>query len=331
VTATAPYDVNGDGDIDDGTSAPDERHHVEVEIVSSVQMFFLPILSVNTMDIGVRAVAASEWTATGGTFPAVFAGCGYTSAPCSAPKDKAIDWSGSNGDIIGGMHSNCGILVGGSGNDVDGGTAYSNAPGCGFSGGGNSYDPAAGPTAPIPFPVDYTAASFACDFIVNGKMELKNYYKPPPAGPKVLKDGVYCARGPNAEMILDEQYVTGNVTLVVDRAWPNPDTGVCGSGGKEIKISGSDFNLIAYHSTKVLIYSNVRTLAVAISGSVGSWNGLIVAPCGQVEISGQSVGTSGGGSVLANTVKIAGSDVVIDSNGLSTLGPSTLESLRLYE
>ncbi|HUG49044.1 MAG TPA: pilus assembly protein TadG-related protein [Candidatus Limnocylindria bacterium] len=317
VAVIAPYvDQNGD-------SQPDM---VEVRIAAAVPTFFMPILGVSTVDVGVRAVAGSSWTATGGTFPAVFAGCGYTSDPCSAPKDKAIDWSGSDGNIIGGIHSNCGILVGGQNNSVEGDTTYSTASECGFDGGGNTYDPAASPSAPVPFPVDYTAASFACDVTVNGKLELKNYYE---SGTKNIRDGVYCATGSSAEILLDEQGVSGNVTLVADRGTEDCSSGT--SGGK-ITISGSDFSLTAYDPSKVLMYSNgVETPTIVISGSNGTWNGLIIARCGQAEISGQSVGTSGGGSILANTVKIGGSDVVIDSNGLSALGPPTLEWLKLFE
>jgi hypothetical protein len=321
VEAVAPYVDEG------GTTHP---YQVEVTINSSVSTFFLPVLGVNTVDVAARAVAGSEWTATGGSFPAVFAACTTTSAGCP-DKAKAIDWSGSDGQVMGGIHSNCGVHAGGQNNSVEGDTTYSAASGCGFSGGGNTYDPAQTPSDPQPWPVDYTAASFTCDpdKIVNGKLELKNYYQSP-ASAKVLKPGVYCARGSSAEIVLDEGGVTGNVTLVVDRG--TEDCSVSSPEGKEITISGSNFNLTAFHSSKVLMYTNVRKPpTIKISGSDGTWNGLIIAPCGQVEISGQSVGTSGGGSILASSVKIAGSDVKIDSAGLDDLGPAERERLRLLE
>jgi hypothetical protein len=274
----------------------------------------------------VRAVAGSEWAATGGTFPAVFAGC-RSSSECSDP-DKAIDWSGSDGNsIIGGVHSNCGISVSGSNNEVVGDTGYSSNNGCGFSNGGsgNSYEttPASAPNQT--FPVNYTFSDFTCTVTRSGKLELRNHYLP---GTTTVTPGTYCATGSSAEIDLSDGNVTANVTLVVYRGADG-----CGSGGKAISIGGSGFDLDAYDPTRVLMWTNVgdAEVAVKISGSNGTWSGLIVAPCGQVEISGQSVGTSGGGSILANRVKIAGSNVVIDSNGLSAFGPPTLLSLRLLE
>lgn len=317
VTANAPYVDSG------GTTHPNQ---VEVLIASTVSTFFLPVVGVSSMNVGVRAVAGSAWTASGGSFPAVYADC-QTAADCGDYWDpnKAIDWPGSNGDIIGGMHSNCGASVGGQFDTVQGRTTYN--ANCTFNGGGNSFSPPAGTAPPdSSFPVSYTAASFACDVTVAGKLELKNYY----STGTTLIDGVYCATGASAEIVLADNNVTGNVTLVVDRGNETCATGA--PEGKGIYVSGQYFNLTAYHSTKVLMYSNVRKPpAVEISGSNGTWSGLIVARCGHVEISGQSTSTVGGGSIIAQTVLIAGSNVNIDSNGLSTLGPATLDYLRLFE
>lgn len=317
VTANAPY-VDGAGQT--------HSHEVEVIITSAVPTYFLPLLNISTMDVNVRAVAGSAWTASGGTFPAVFAGC-RTSSECPYwDPQKAIDWSGSDGQILGGMHSNCGILVGGQNDEVQGSTTYNST--CTFNGGDNTYTPAAEQGPHQDFPVDYTASTFACDVTVPGKLELKNYYQS--TSPRIITPGVYCATGNDAGIVLDDSNVTGNVTLVVDRG--TEDCSASSPVGSKVAISGQFFDLTAYHSTKVLIYTNVREPpAVEISGSDGNWTGLIVARCGHVVISGQSNTTNGGGSILANTVQLGGSDINIDSNGLSTLGPATLDHLRLYE
>ena len=317
VTANAPY-VDGAG----------QTHGDEVEVIitSAVPTYFLPLLGISSMDVNVRAVAGSAWTASGGTFPAVFAGCTNISE-CGDywDPDKAIDWPGSDGLIIGGMHSNCGISAGGQRDEVQGSTTYSGT--CPFNDGGNTFS-SAGPGPHQDFPVDYTASTFTCTETRPGKLELKDFYES--TSPRVIRPGVYCATGPSAEIVLGEDDVTGNVTLVVDRGTESCATGA--PEGKGIYISGQRFQLTAYHSTKVVMYSNVRKPpAIEISGSDGTWNGLIVARCGHVVISGQSNSTVGGGSILANTVYIGGSDVSIDSNGLSTLGPATLDHLRLYE
>jgi hypothetical protein len=322
VTATAPYDVNGDGDIDDGTSAPDERHHVEVEIVSSVQMFFLPILSIDTMDVGVRALAGSEWSVAPGQLPAIFAGCGGVGGTCTDAY-KAIDWSGQNNTSIGGVVSNGGALIATAPNTFTGeSTANQNWN----TVSGNTYSETPQNNAPDmawPAGVPQTMAEFDCTpgpttFVRNGKLELKDYY----LTGTTLKPGLYCATGSSAEIILGDANVIGNgVTLV--------------SNGK-IEISGASFNLSYFHSSKTLMFaygqgSAVGDPVIKIAGSDGSWNGLIIAPRGQVEFSGQNTSTLGGGSVIADRVKLAGSNLYIDSFGLTTTGAPTLESLRLYE
>lgn len=322
VTATAPYDVNGDGDIDDGTGAPDERHHVEVLIDSSVQMFFLPILGVSTMDLGVRALAGSEWSVAAGQLPAIYAGCGGVGGTCTDAY-KAIDWSGQNNTSIGGVVSNGGALIATAPNTF---TGESTANGQWNSVGGNTYSETPRSFAPDmawPAGVPRTMADFDCTagpttFVKNGKLELKNYY----LTGTTLKPGLYCATGSSAEIILGDSNVIGNgVTLV--------------SNGK-IEISGANFNLSYFHSSKTLMFANGQGSAVGdpvikIAGSDGSWNGLIIAPRGQVEFSGQNTSTQGGGSVIADRVKLAGSNLYIDSFGLTTSGAPTLESLRLFE
>src|SRR5687768_13112503 len=139
VTANAPYDVNEDGDIDDGTGAPDERHHVEVLIDSSVQMFFLPILGVSTMDLNVRALAGSEWSVAAGQLPAIYAGCGGVGGTCNDAY-KALDWSGQNNSVNGGAHSNGGAVIATSPNTF---TGTSTADATWQTVGGNTYSPPA--------------------------------------------------------------------------------------------------------------------------------------------------------------------------------------------
>src|SRR5688500_12362176 len=161
VTVEAPY-------IDSGGTI--HAHDVEVVIDSTAQTYFLPLFGQPTWDLSVRAVAGSSWSGSGGSFPAVFAGCTNPSE-CGDYWDpnKAIEWPGSNGIITGGIHSNCGALINGSGNAIVGNTTY--LAGCTFSGGSNTYTPSAATGPHQDFPVDYTAADFACTQTKVGKLE----------------------------------------------------------------------------------------------------------------------------------------------------------------
>jgi Flp pilus assembly protein TadG len=297
VVAVAPY--NG------------QKYRVEVTITGTVNTFFLPVLGISTVNVQVRGVAGSEWGATGGSVPAIYAACGGVGGSCT-DSHKAIDWSGQNLTVTGDVHSNGGVLLATAPNTINGSATANNTfqtvSGNTFQSGPLSGQP------DIPPPLQYTASTFApCDFTQSGTMELKNYY----LTGKTLKPGVYCATGSSALIKLDEGYVTGNVTLVSDN---------------KVEISGSNFNLTAYHSTKVLIWANgTGADAVKIAGSDGTWNGIIMAPRGVVEFSGSSNSTVGGGSVLADRVKLAGSNLKIDVTGLSALGPPVREKLQLLE
>lgn len=310
VTAITPYVDSG------GVTHTD---HVEVRIAATANNYFLPVLGASTFPVNVRAVAYSLWTpTTGGVMPAVFAGCSSQSGGTSCPdSSKAIDWSGQDGTVIGGTVSNCGILVGGSGNDFGGGTEYGSCGSFQNSGSGNTYTPAAADSQPRQtWPVEFQKADFSpCTYTVTGKLELKNYYQT--TSPKVLRPGVYCATGSSAEIVLDESNVTGNVTLVSDNF---------------ITISGQFYNLTAYHASKVVIWAGgISSPTIKLSGSDGTFQGIVYTKNGQVEVSGEGVSTTGGGSILADRVKIAGSDFFIDSNGLSGLGSPVLDELKLVE
>jgi Flp pilus assembly protein TadG len=304
VTVTTPYVDSG------GVSHMD---HVKVDIARTVSHFFLPVLGVSTSPVNVRAVAYSLWTPTvGGTMPAIFAGCdsGGSSCPDQA---KALDWSGSDGTVFGGTVSNCGILVGGSNNDFGGGTDY--RTGCAFSNGGsgNVYTPAATADVRQTWPLIVNRTDFnPCTVTVSGKIEMKNYYQ----SGKLLKSGVYCATGSSAEIILDESNVTGTVTLVSEGT---------------ITISGQFYNLTAFHPSKVVLWANSPNLAIKLSGSNGTFTGIVYAKRGQVEVSGSGISTTGGGSILADRVKIAGQFFYIDSAGLGGLGAPVLDKLQLVE
>lgn len=308
-TAHAPY-VDSDGQT--------HPNRVEVLISSEVSTFFLPLIGAPSFDVAVRAVAGSAWSATGGSSYAIFVACDSQGGTSCADPSKALEWSGSGGTVVGGTHSNCAFKVPGSGNTFLGGATY--GTGCQYenNGSNNTYSPTAASANYQGWPITYNFADFEpCTFTKDGKLELKYYYESVTSTEKRLRDGIYCATGSGAEIVLDEQYVTGHVTLV---------------SHDKITISGSNFNLTAYHSSKVVLWAGgTSSPTVTVGGSYGTFTGIIYARTGQVEISGSSNSTTGGGAIWADRVKIGGQNFAIDSAGIDSLGPASLEHLRLYE
>src|SRR5688572_13608320 len=81
VTVTTPYAANA--------------NLIEVDIHHQVRPFFMPILGINTVDVGVRAVARAT-TATQASY-AIFAGA----VTCGGDSSKVLEWSGSKVAVVG--------------------------------------------------------------------------------------------------------------------------------------------------------------------------------------------------------------------------------------
>jgi hypothetical protein len=300
VTATTPY--GGD------------TRRIEVSIVRAVPTFFMPVLGVPSVDVGARAVAKAESTSVAAH--AIFAGrsnCG------GIDPEKTLDWSGSNIEVVGQVHSNEGTLVGGSNNSVTGSTTYVCTDKFKNEGSGNTYTPAVQKVATQPLPVTYTTADFPCtyptagprsgtwDLSVNGEWWVGGN-----ASLKLLKPGVYCATGPGGIIKLGYSGITGsNVTFVAT---------------EQVEISGSNF-VLTPHTKGVLIYSQgTSDTAVKISASGGAWAGMIYAPRGTAEVSG-SANMTLAGSIVADRVKLNGSNFTITAGSTS----SGVTSLQLVE
>jgi hypothetical protein len=296
VTATTPY--GGD------------TRRIEVSILRAVPTFFMPVLGVPSVDVGARAVARA--VASTAATHAIFAGrssCGSSSEP-----EKTIDWSGSDIDVVGQVHSNDGILVGGSNNSVTGSTTYVCNTKFRNEGGGNTYTPSAAKVGVQSWPATYTAADFPCTYSRSGSWDLSAN------GPwwlggtpltKTLMPGVYCATGSGGTIKLGYSGIVGNVTFVATA---------------QVEISGQNF-VLTPHTKGVLIYSQGNSdVAVKISASGGAWTGMIYAPNGKAEISGSDNLTLAG-SIVADRVKLGGSNFTITAGTTS----SGVTSLQLVE
>jgi hypothetical protein len=281
---------------------------IEVTVTRPVNTFFLRVFGVNTVPAQARARAMGLLPVSGSGY-AIYAGA----SGCSSSPELTLDWSGSTINVIGAVHSDGGIKMGGSTNTVTGPTTYACAGKFLDGGGGNVFNPPAaqapdqGSSYPNP-PSGYdynvpTSTDFPCTFQYTGDWDL-------PGG--ALAPGVYCQLDP-AKSIKIGSTVTGNVTLI--------------SRGK-IDISASSSVLTA-HTKGVLLYAGgTGDSVIKVAGSNMTWSGYVYAPNGQIEYSGSTNNTLSG-SIIGYKVKLNGSSLTIDASGLG--GPAVPAEIRLVQ
>jgi hypothetical protein len=211
--------ISKDADVETPYDSDDTK--IEVTVSAEVGTFFMPILDMflpgeySTVDISARAVAQSQQEPSTGGGYAMFS----LETDCDADEAyKAIDWSGSNNNVTGSVHSDTSILMGGSSNSIVGPTTFN----CDLdlSGSDNTFDPdpvAKDAEPPLAFDyADYNNAS-VCDFYgpTDDTWDLHSDSSVWQDA-TTLKSGVYCTRasGDKATIILSRQYASGTVTFV---------------------------------------------------------------------------------------------------------------------
>jgi hypothetical protein len=287
--------------------------HIEVQVRQDVPTFLLGFVRVDSFEVGARAVARNDPQATGGY--AVFA----NRTSCAGDSEKTIDWSGSSTVVTGMVHSNAGILMGGSSNRINGGTTYTCTGKFVNSGGSNVFTPAVARVGTRSLPVTYNASSFACTWpspgvAYNGLWDLSTdgpWWVNGQKSSKQLRPGVYCASGPSGGIRLSDSDISGNVTFIATQT---------------IEISGSNFNLTPYASDLLFFSQGTSDVALKVAGSAGSWQGIMYAPNGNAEVSGSNNLTISGG-IIADTVKLNGSSF----NIVGTAGQAIEDRLRLVD
>ena len=258
-----------------------------------VPYLFARVLGFISMDIDARAVGevVTGWEDD----YAIFA----IDNSCGAP---GVDITGTLASFEGTVHTNSNVAVGGSDHTFDPSITYA----CDFAegGSGHSYDHAQKKTGQRDVPSELESVDFAsfapCDFSYPNPVNLKSRNEVWLDGPKtLLVDGVYCF-DKSVTLIGDD--ITGNVTFVA-----------MGS----ISISGSDHNLTAYHPSGILFYSEESTgpTQINVSASGGQYAGIIYAPNGDIDFSGQSNHTFEG-SLVGQNVSVSGNGLTIRSGTL---------------
>jgi hypothetical protein len=279
---------------------------IRVTITAPVDTFFLRVFGINTVTAAAPARAMGIPPVAGGGY-AIFAG----RSGCSSDPSLTLDWSGSTVNVIGAVHSDGGIKMGGSTNTITGPTTYVCAGQFDLSGSGNVFTPAPTTTTDQAYPhppsgYDYnvpTSTDFPCTFSRNGDWDL-------PGG--ALAPGVYCQTSTSGTLKLGST-ASGNVTFI--------------SRGK-IDISASS-SVLTPHTKNVLMYAGGSgDSVIKVAGSNMNWAGYVYAPNGQIEYSGSTNNTLSG-SIIGNRVKLNGSSLTIDASGLG--GETLPAEIRLVE
>ena len=127
-----------------------------------------------------------------------------------------------------------------------------------------------------------------------------------------LKPGVYCS---TKKLTLSGSNFSGTVTLVAQG---------------QLVISGSGFDLKPYWNT-ILLFTDFNDISAAdLSGSGGTWEGYIYVPNGKAKLNGSGNFTVMG-AVIAKTLELSGSDLTIDSSGLSSGSEEVTSAVRIFE
>jgi len=289
-----------DGGVSGGATVtvntPYQGNPSAVEVVIEVEQpfIFARALGLDTIDVSARAVASRD-PAFGYAVFAHDEGCGGTGA-------SEIDIAGSQINITGGIHSNGDLKTNASDVYVDGPITTLCEPAIR----GGELTGTAGVTLtsePRDWPVYYEYFDFGpCTFKSSGDLRITRltteYWLDDDPDTGILKPGVYCAE----EDISINVGASGNVTFVAHR---------------QLSFVGSSFDFQAYQND-VVAYTdydpgNASKNAIHFGTSTVTWEGILLAPNGRVQISG-STATSPAGAVIGKTVKISAS--IVDITGL---------------
>ena len=296
-------------------------------ITSTIDATFGRVLGWETFDVSVEATADCTSSASGGG-NAIWAG-GDNCIQETVGKYQ-LDVSGSGQHVYGGVHVNGDVNLASSPNswtdstgpedpftyvgEMDGSTI------------GNTFEPGfptdVGPAAGGPtWPTGYAPSDIPALLTRYQAMAVSDGNYSTEKITSISGDGVYYTTHPDG---MDISTVTGSphaVTLVAENG--------------PIKISGSNTTLNAYTDNLLLLANRAYTgselcdkYTVAISGTDTTWNGVMWAPAGVLEVSGSS-NSAVHGSLIGWAVKLNGSDIRVIAAPIG--GPTSPPQIWLVE
>ena len=287
----------------------------EAKIDSSVDSLFAGVIGVDRLDATARAVASCSRSSAGAY--AIFA----ASAVCG---EKTLDWSGSSSDVVGRVHSNDGVYVGGTRNSVDGATTYVSGA---HVNPGNDLNPPPAVSPVLPMPIEFDIDDFAPGGAKAAQAGANYHY----AGGSKIDKGWLESRGlyddTTGDVAPGLYFTTSDIDLSASDL--NGRATFVSSNGT-ISLNGSNHDFTPWDPDGLLLFSDRDTscfdYAVKVDGSNSDWRGLIYAPRGMIEMSGS--GNASVGSVVADTVRLNGSILFIDADEDCCAGPPALNLLE---
>jgi hypothetical protein len=292
--------INGD---------PDQ---VQVEIEEHGGSLFAGIFGINSMNVGATAVGKYVPPQPGPGW-ALFA----NHPDCD--RNDALDYPAQDTTVDGVTHSNATIRISGKDNTFNGPVNWVCPGGLDVQGTGNVY-PNATQVGAQTAPINLTWADIPCTVTFSGDVAIESQPSLWASGDR-LNDNVICARN----LTLDHDNTQGNVTFAAQG---------------NITITGQNNDLRPFPRLpaqppgldRLLAFSpaspSVARDAIEINAGGGTYRGYIHAPNSEAEITGyQNVLIAG--SVVANTVRIAGDDLIFDSTGFK--GPNPPPNIHLED
>lgn len=283
---------------------------VQVKPTDQIATAFGGIFNVDTMQIGSSAVACAS-PALGGPY-AIFAG----STTCA----DAINFSGANRTINGGVHSNNDMKITGAGTSITGNVTYLN----GAAPAGNitlSSTPRK-LTSPLAYPETFAIEDYqpggakallaqsqgryfnAGSAQINSTWLTLNLLINPLT--KSIAPGLYYTTG--------GMHLNGNGYNAAGATFVNGGTG-------DIQLNGNNFNFTPWDPDGLLLFSNktqsscnAGNAVIKLDGNTHSWTGIMYAPNGPLDFSGTNIVASLNGRLVANTVSLSGSSQTITRN-----------------
>jgi hypothetical protein len=340
-----------------GTAA---EHTIRATITSAIPSTFGRFIGIDTFTVSVEAIAGGTGCAASfGSIPTAIYAAGDN---CNGGK-YAVDVSGSNDEVYGGVHSNSDANVGGGSNvftettypdDVLDPWTYVGSLTLGSIGNGNVYQTG------YPLDVDPSSAGWPAGWApadVTGGTDtppaagsmLRAYYDLASANgtlftskvTSVTKDGVYYTSS------TDGMDISSSTSRKIVLVAPRGPIKVSGSGVNWTAITDAEIDALPGLDSGpnldlnlprpgILMLSNYQhsgldkcdKYAIAVSGSSSDWNGILWAPGGLVEMSGSS-NVASNGSLLGWAVRLNGSDLIIRHDGDLFTTPADPEVLIL--
>ncbi|HVL50004.1 MAG TPA: Tad domain-containing protein [Actinomycetota bacterium] len=287
---------------------------VQVQPTEQMSTIFGRVFNVDSLTVGATATACAS-PGLGGQY-AVFAG----STTCT---NSALEFSGSNRTVNGGVHSNNDVKITSSGTKINGDATYL----AGSAPVGNvEYNPSIDNPRKLSAPLAYPESFEIEDYAPGGSKATlaesqSKYFN---LGTQDI-DITFLEARPwlydkaNQRITPGLYYTAGSYHLNQSGLNTTGATFVTSNG--DIQINGNNIDFEPWDPEGLLLFSNKNQpscsagqAVIKLNGNNHLWTGIMYAPRGPLDFSGTNVSASLKGRLVAQTVKLSGSSQTITRN-----------------